>query len=94
MRMKSGTPKPSADRVVSDIRRKTRKRHSAEEKIRIVLEGLPGEAVPLGPVLEPQELADGRGLVSHAQPSISGFSRASSSRRFICRLAARVSVPR
>ena len=44
MRMKSGTPKPSADRVVRDIRRKTRKRHSAEEKIRIVLEGLRGEA--------------------------------------------------
>jgi len=42
--MKSGTPKPSADRVVRDIRRKTRKRHSAEEKIRIVLEGLRGEA--------------------------------------------------
>ena len=44
MRMKSGTAKPSADRVVRDIRRKTRKRHSAEEKIRIVLEGLRGEA--------------------------------------------------
>ncbi len=43
MRMKSGTPKPSADRVVRDIRRKTRKRHSAEEKIRIVLSGLRGE---------------------------------------------------
>ena len=37
MRQKPGTPKPSADRVVRDIRRKTRKRHSAEEKIRIVL---------------------------------------------------------
>ncbi len=43
MRQKSGTPKPSADRVVRDIRRKTRKRHSAEEKIRIVLSGLRGE---------------------------------------------------
>ena len=43
MRQKPGTPKPSADRVVKDIRRKTRKRHSAEEKIRIVLEGLRGE---------------------------------------------------
>ena len=42
MRMKSGTPKPSADRVVRDIRRKTRKRHSTEEKIRIVLSGLRG----------------------------------------------------
>jgi transposase len=43
MRMKSGTTKPTADRVVRDIRRKTRKRHSTEEKIRIVLEGLRGE---------------------------------------------------
>ena len=43
MRRKPGTPKPTADRVVRDIRRKTRKRHSAEEKIRIVLSGLRGE---------------------------------------------------
>jgi hypothetical protein len=42
MRQKSGTPKPTADRVVRDIRRKTRKHHSTEEKIRIVLSGLPG----------------------------------------------------
>ena len=33
----------SADKVVQDIRRKTRRRFSAEEKIRIVLEGLRGE---------------------------------------------------
>jgi transposase len=38
MRQKPGTPKPSADRVVRDICCKTRKRHSVEEKIRIVLE--------------------------------------------------------
>ena len=43
MRRKAGTDKPTADRVVKDIRRKTRKHHSAEEKIRIVLEGLRGE---------------------------------------------------
>jgi len=43
MRRKAGTDKPTADRVVKDIRRKTRKLHSAEEKIRIVLEGLRGE---------------------------------------------------
>jgi transposase len=35
--------KPPAERVVRDIRRRTRKHHSAEEKIRIVLEGLRGE---------------------------------------------------
>ncbi len=43
MRRKPGTTKPTADRVVRDIRRKTRKRHSVEEKIRIVLSGLRGE---------------------------------------------------
>jgi len=44
MRQKSGTPKATAEQVVKDIRRRTRKHHSAEEKIRIVLEGLRGEA--------------------------------------------------
>ena len=43
MRQKPGTPKPSAEKVVKDIRRRARKQHSAEEKIRIVLEGLRGE---------------------------------------------------
>jgi len=43
MRHKSGTPKGSAEKVVKDIRRKTRRQFSAEEKIRIVLEGLRGE---------------------------------------------------
>ena len=36
-------PKPPAEQVVRDIRRRTRKHHSAEEKIRVVLEGLRGE---------------------------------------------------
>jgi transposase len=35
--------KPPAEQVVRDIRRATRKQHSSEEKIRIVLEGLRGE---------------------------------------------------
>ena len=44
MRRKSSkAPKASAERVVKDIRRATRKQYSAEEKIRIVLEGLRGE---------------------------------------------------
>ena len=41
--MKSGKHKATAERVVKEIRRKTRRLHSAEEKIRIVLEGLRGE---------------------------------------------------
>ena len=43
MRQRSGTAKPPAEKVVKDIRRRTRKQHSAEEKIRVVLEGLRGE---------------------------------------------------
>ena len=43
MRQKHGTQKPSSEKVVKNIRRRTRKQHSAEEKIRIVLEGLRGE---------------------------------------------------
>jgi transposase len=35
--------KVSAEEVVRDIRRQTRRKYSAEEKIRIVLEGLRGE---------------------------------------------------
>jgi transposase-like protein len=35
--------KAPAEQVVRDIRRATRKQHSAEDKIRIVLEGLRGE---------------------------------------------------
>ena len=33
----------SAEKVIRDIKRKTRRKHSSEEKIRIVLEGLRGE---------------------------------------------------
>lgn len=43
MRQKTGTPVTSSERIVRDIRRATRKHHSAEEKIRIVLDGLRGE---------------------------------------------------
>ena len=43
MRRKPESYQEPADKVVRDIRRKTRKRHSSEEKIRIVLEGLRGE---------------------------------------------------
>ncbi len=43
MRQKSGTRKATSEQVVKDIRRATRKHYSAEEKIRIVLDGLRGE---------------------------------------------------
>jgi len=43
MKAKQVKSKASAERVVKDIRRATRKQYGAEEKIRIVLEGLRGE---------------------------------------------------
>ena len=43
MRAKSTKSKKPADRVVKDIRRATRRHFSAEDKIRIVLEGLRGD---------------------------------------------------
>ena len=43
MRQESMSSRDTAERTVRDIRRKTRKQYSAEEKIRIVLSGLRGE---------------------------------------------------
>ena len=43
MNKKSGTSKDAADKLVKNIRRKTRRLHANEEKIRIVLAGLRGE---------------------------------------------------
>ena len=43
MGQESMSKKDPAEKVVRDIRRKTRRKHSTEEKIRVVLEGLRGE---------------------------------------------------
>jgi transposase len=43
MRQTSGPGRQPAEQIVKDIRRATRRHFSAEEKIRIVLEGLRGE---------------------------------------------------
>jgi transposase len=43
MTQKPNTSKAAADKLVKNIRRKTRQTYSAEEKIRIVLAGLRGE---------------------------------------------------
>ena len=43
MRQKSVHPESPSERIVKNIRRATRKRHSSEEKIRIVLDGLRGD---------------------------------------------------
>ena len=43
MKLKSSKSKKPAEQVVKDIRRRTRRHFSAEDKIRIVLEGLRGD---------------------------------------------------
>jgi transposase len=43
MSQKSGKSKESAEKVIKDIRRATRRQFTTEEKIRIVLAGLRGE---------------------------------------------------
>jgi len=43
MRQKSMSKKDSVEKTVRDIRRKTRRHRSSEEKIRVVLSGLRGE---------------------------------------------------
>jgi transposase-like protein len=43
MKQKSGPGKAPAEQILKEIRRQTRRQYSAEEKIRIVLEGLRGE---------------------------------------------------
>jgi hypothetical protein len=43
MRHRTERHQDAAERTLKDIRRKTRKRYSSEEKIRIVLAGLRGE---------------------------------------------------
>ena len=51
----------SAEKTVQEIRRKTRRRFSAEEKIRIALEGLRGEESGVGKMSPEQSAPVGRG---------------------------------
>ena len=43
MKQKPAGRSSSSKQIIRDIKRKTRKQYSAEEKIRIVLDGLRGE---------------------------------------------------
>lgn len=43
MRQKTERHQEAADRTIKDIRRQTRRKYSAEDKIHIVLSGLRGE---------------------------------------------------
>ena len=51
MRKKSMSSKDSAEKTVRDIRRKTRRHRSLEEKIRVVLSGLRGEESIASPTM-------------------------------------------
>ena len=62
--------KEHAEQVVRNIRRRTRKQYSAEEKIRIVLEGLRGEETILCWLL---------GLEPMTRPAITGIAIAGNS---------------
>ena len=57
--LKKSPVKAPAERVVKDIRRQTRRHFSAEDKIRIVLDGLRGDP--------PRAAGDHRRLVSHVE---------------------------
>ena len=56
MRTKTG-PNGSADKHVKEIKRKTRRQFSAEEKIRIVLDGLRGES-SISELCRPEGIAE------------------------------------
>ena len=56
MRQKSQTRQTGAAKAIKDIRRATRKQYSAEEKIRIVLDGLRGEE-PIAELCRREDIA-------------------------------------
>jgi transposase len=47
MKQKPAGRPSSSEKIIRDIKRKTRQQYSAEEKIRIVLDGLRGEVTDL-----------------------------------------------
>src|SRR6476661_8657689 len=73
MRQKTEATKPSAAAVVKDIRRVARKQYGAEEKIRIVLDGLRGEESIIAPCRRASRRAcitTGRERRSHGRESV------------------------
>ena len=76
MRQKPGPEKVPAEQIVKDIRRATRRHFSAEEKIRVVLEGMRGEE-SIAELCRRQGIASGirfqtRSGREHRSPSASG----------------------
>jgi transposase-like protein len=62
MRQKSNSTPVTSEKLVRNIRRATRKHHAAEEKIRIVLDGLRGES-------SIAELCRREGIADRQEPS-------------------------
>lgn len=58
MRQRFNTPETPSERLVKGIRRATRKQYSAEDKIRIVLDGLRGE-VTIAELCRREGIAEG-----------------------------------
>jgi transposase-like protein len=82
MRQKSVHPESSSERIVKTIRRATRKRHSSEEKIQIVLYGLRGES-NIAELCRREGIAEGRpsitlGRRSSWRPASGGCARSPS----------------
>ena len=74
MRSKQKNSKVPADRVVKDIRRARRKPYSAEEKIRIVLEGLDGiTSASINKIYGMARLGQQKNAGFQSAPSRNGF---------------------
>ena len=71
MRQKSGTGNSPSERLVKGIRRATRKQYSAEEKIRIVLDGLRGKS-SIAELYRREGIAEGLGRLQFL-PNSSGI---------------------
>ena len=67
----------NTEKTVKDIRRKTRRKHSTEEKIRIVLDGLRGEMVLPYAHLAPDHLSTASVMLG--SPVVNRFTKNSGS---------------
>ena len=74
MRQKANTNAQSSEDIVKGIRRATRKRYSAEEKIRIVLDGLRGE-MSIAELCRREGIAEGQTGSAYVQERSAGRRR-------------------
>jgi len=73
MRPKSSSAKKPAEQVVKDIRRATRRHFSAEDKIRIVLEGLRGDD-SIAELCRREGICRVEGMIIQSSPVMGDFS--------------------